>query len=388
MPFAVYIQEKGGERRHQEFDKNEVTIGRVQGNDIVLPKQNVSKKHSRIVVKDGKFIIVDLKSTNGTYVNGRKIASPMVIKETDKIYIGDFILSTKGAADEDSAGNEEAAAQPPAPELKAKVPSPSTPSTPATPAAPKITNLPEKVVTTRTPKVPTAAQEEAPAQNPPPVRVTEPPMKEASKVVRTEQPKPVSAFGALVQAAQAEGHQLPTAINPFEPIDQKLLDAVKASSNQQSNDDELSLLVQEVADLGPLRALITENSNAGVFVDGADQVSVKTNGRLETQAASFSSEDAVRAVGQRLINWSRGHWRESGCSAARDGLRISFTQHGTRSHLAITRYENEVSQFEELVEDGQLSASMAEFLLTALCSIERSAFPQAKALALGNLQRR
>ena len=122
MPFAVYIQEKGGERRHQEFDKNEVTIGRVQGNDIVLPKQNVSKKHSRIVVKDGKFIIVDLKSTNGTYVNGRKIASPMVIKETDKIYIGDFILSTKGAADEDSPGNEEAAAQPPAPELSAKAP--------------------------------------------------------------------------------------------------------------------------------------------------------------------------------------------------------------------------------------------------------------------------
>ena len=96
MSFAVVIHEKGGQPRRQDFDKNEVTIGRVQGNDIVLPKQNVSKKHSRIVVKDGKFIIVDLKSTNGTYVNGRKIASPMVIKETDKIYIGDFILSTEG----------------------------------------------------------------------------------------------------------------------------------------------------------------------------------------------------------------------------------------------------------------------------------------------------
>ena len=66
MPFAVVIHEKGGQPRRQEFDKNEVTIGRVQGNDIVLPKQNVSKKHSRIVVKDGKFIRVDLKSTNGT----------------------------------------------------------------------------------------------------------------------------------------------------------------------------------------------------------------------------------------------------------------------------------------------------------------------------------
>ena len=366
MPFAVYIQEKGGERRHQEFDKNEVTIGRVQGNDIVLPKQNVSKKHSRIVVKDGKFIIVDLKSTNGTYVNGRKIASPMVIKETDKIYIGDFILSTKGATDEDSAANEEAAAQPPPPELSAKVPSPSTPSSPAAPAAPKITNLPEKVVTTRTPKVPTASQQEAPAQNPPPVRVTEPPLKEASKVVRSEQPKPGSAFGELVQAAEAEGHQIPTAINPFEPLDQKLFDAVKALAKKQSSEDELDFLVQEVSDLGPLRDLLTEKSNAAIFVDGAHQLSVKTSGSLENKTASFSSEDAVRAVGQRLINWSRGSWQESGCNGVRDGLRISFTKHGARSHLAITRYENEISQFEELVENGQLSASMAEFLLTAL----------------------
>ena len=81
--FSVTITEKGGPQTTSRFDKNEVTIGRVKGNDIVLPKGNVSKRHSRIVVKDGKFIIVDLKSTNGTYVNGRKISAPQVIKETD-----------------------------------------------------------------------------------------------------------------------------------------------------------------------------------------------------------------------------------------------------------------------------------------------------------------
>src|SRR5438105_13457932 len=95
--FAINISEKGGETRRLEFDKPEITIGRVQGNDIILPKGNVSKRHSRIVLKDGKFIIVDLKSTNGTYVNGRKITSPLVIKPTDKIYIGDFILAVEDA---------------------------------------------------------------------------------------------------------------------------------------------------------------------------------------------------------------------------------------------------------------------------------------------------
>src|SRR5512143_1516171 len=96
--FAIVVNEKGGEQKRLEFDKPEVTIGRVQGNDIILPKGNVSKRHSRIVLKDGKFIIVDLKSTNGTYVNGRKITSPLVIKNTDKIYIGDFILHVEDGA--------------------------------------------------------------------------------------------------------------------------------------------------------------------------------------------------------------------------------------------------------------------------------------------------
>ncbi len=123
--FAIVVNEKGGEQKRLEFDKPEVTIGRVQGNDIILPKGNVSKRHSRIVLKDGKFIIVDLKSTNGTYVNGRKITSPLVVKGTDKIYIGDFILSVEELQ---GAGAEEA--PPPAPNPRkstASIPPPPPP---------------------------------------------------------------------------------------------------------------------------------------------------------------------------------------------------------------------------------------------------------------------
>ncbi|MCZ7687083.1 MAG: FHA domain-containing protein [Sandaracinaceae bacterium] len=110
--FAVVITEKGGAQRRLDFDKNEVTIGRVQGNDIILPKGNVSKRHSRIVLKDNRFIVVDLKSTNGTYVNGRKITSPLVVKSGDKIYIGDFILTLEEGA---GAGGFDAAQASPAP---------------------------------------------------------------------------------------------------------------------------------------------------------------------------------------------------------------------------------------------------------------------------------
>src|SRR5262249_4040914 len=75
------------------------------GNDIVLAKGNVSKYHSRLVEKDGRFILVDMKSTNGTYVNGKKIAAPQVIKPDDKIYIGDYIINVRGR-DGDSGADE------------------------------------------------------------------------------------------------------------------------------------------------------------------------------------------------------------------------------------------------------------------------------------------
>src|SRR5687768_9799852 len=122
--FTVVITEKGGAQRRMEFDKNEVTIGRVQGNDIILPKGNVSKRHSRIVLKDNRFIVVDLKSTNGTYVNGRKITSPLVVKAGDKIYIGDFILTLE----EGQAAYDEPMATPPPPSVPAvSLPEPETP---------------------------------------------------------------------------------------------------------------------------------------------------------------------------------------------------------------------------------------------------------------------
>ena len=104
---SVTITEKDGPSTTSTFDKTEVLIGRVKGNDVVLPKTNVSKRHSRIVVKDGKIILIDLKSTNGTFINGRKITGPHVMQEGDKVFIGDFTIEVH------EVGGGAAPAQPP-----------------------------------------------------------------------------------------------------------------------------------------------------------------------------------------------------------------------------------------------------------------------------------
>src|ERR1700730_1599322 len=95
MAFSVILTEKGGPTQRLDFDADEITVGRVEENDICLAKGNISKKHTRIVVKDRRVIVLDLKSTNGTYVNGQKLAGPQVITRSDNVYIGDFILNVE-----------------------------------------------------------------------------------------------------------------------------------------------------------------------------------------------------------------------------------------------------------------------------------------------------
>jgi hypothetical protein len=68
----------------------EVTIGRVATNQICVPRGNVSKRHARLLAKDGVVVLVDLKSTNGTYVNGKRINGPTVLTPDDVVTLGDI----------------------------------------------------------------------------------------------------------------------------------------------------------------------------------------------------------------------------------------------------------------------------------------------------------
>ena len=135
---VVTIIKKGEAYKRLEFDKPEVTIGRVQGNDIILPEGNISKRHSRIVIKDGRLIVVDLKSTMGTYVNGRKLTSPLAVQGTDKICIGDFMLQVDTLASAGTAGIVFPTTSP--------APSPATPPlpTPANASSPQFTIVVEE----------------------------------------------------------------------------------------------------------------------------------------------------------------------------------------------------------------------------------------------------
>ena len=65
-----------------------VTIGRKEDNSVVLADQHVSGNHARLIIKNNILFIEDLGSTNGTYVNDKRIAGKVKLFGKDDIKIG------------------------------------------------------------------------------------------------------------------------------------------------------------------------------------------------------------------------------------------------------------------------------------------------------------
>jgi hypothetical protein len=71
--------------------KDTVTMGRADSNTICLKDAKVSRQHAQIQQHGKQYIVVDLSSSNGTFVNGEKIEEH-VLQNNDEIQIGDYIL--------------------------------------------------------------------------------------------------------------------------------------------------------------------------------------------------------------------------------------------------------------------------------------------------------
>jgi hypothetical protein len=92
----IIVQERGGETREVIPAGPEVRVGRVSDNDIVVRDSALSKRQFRFLFKDNKVFVQDLKSTCGTYVNGRKVSSAE-IDESSTIHVGNVTMRIQRA---------------------------------------------------------------------------------------------------------------------------------------------------------------------------------------------------------------------------------------------------------------------------------------------------
>ena len=70
----------------------EITLGRAAGCQVTIDDTYASQLHARVFQRDGKVFVEDLGSTNGTYLNRRKVTGPMVVQRGDRLQIGNTVL--------------------------------------------------------------------------------------------------------------------------------------------------------------------------------------------------------------------------------------------------------------------------------------------------------
>ena len=95
VPTFVVIEPK--QRRGQTFTlSSALTGGRVDDNDVIITDDSfVSSHHARIDIRPDSVWVVDLKSTNGTFVNGQRVADARSVRKGDRIQVGGTVLEMR-----------------------------------------------------------------------------------------------------------------------------------------------------------------------------------------------------------------------------------------------------------------------------------------------------
>jgi len=109
MPATVTVIFGGKEEQKYLLDKPAFTVGREPACEIAIDNLGISRQHCKLLVRGDAFVVQDLGSANGTFVNGKKIVEHY-LNDGDEIFIGKYILrfsndtQTKAAPDKDTAG--------------------------------------------------------------------------------------------------------------------------------------------------------------------------------------------------------------------------------------------------------------------------------------------
>jgi pSer/pThr/pTyr-binding forkhead associated (FHA) protein len=89
--FQLVMQSGPTPGKSYPLDKNEIFIGRDINNDIVISDAEISRKHCRLALQGGGYVVEDLGSTNGCFVNGQRLMGPHGLTSGELMMLGENV---------------------------------------------------------------------------------------------------------------------------------------------------------------------------------------------------------------------------------------------------------------------------------------------------------
>lgn len=86
-----------------DLTKEVSLLGRDVSNEIILGDAEISRQHARLTRTPGGYVLEDLGSTNGTFVNGERLMAPRVLNPGDLVALGENVSLTFDAATPEAA---------------------------------------------------------------------------------------------------------------------------------------------------------------------------------------------------------------------------------------------------------------------------------------------
>lgn len=321
MTFVVHISKKGQKIETLSFDQSEVLIGRAAHCDIQLKGLRVGKKHALLVCHGTQVTLKDLSSMSGTFVNDERIIEQDWLLPTDAIRVSDYVLRV---------------------------------------------DVPSKEVAVQTP-------------------LSSEPISEVADAV-------VADAKASAVASNFEHWRQTLHLQVLEEMDLRRKDlhamsedeirgeteAVVAEimvrlESEMDIDDPLVLenlkkaVVNDAVGLGPLEQLLEDDSISEIMVNSPTEIFVEKGGRIVSIDFTFSSDQAVRSVIDRIITPIGRRIDESSPmvdARLKDGSRVNAIIPPLALKgpcLTIRKFSKKRLAFEDLIGFGSMNEDMAKF---------------------------
>ncbi|GAP20815.1 FHA domain-containing protein [Leptolinea tardivitalis] len=87
--YQLVIRSGAGAGKVLPLDKTELHVGRDVTNDLVISDEKVSRRHARLYTEGDQYVVEDLGSTNGTFINGARLSGPHLLRAGEQITFGE-----------------------------------------------------------------------------------------------------------------------------------------------------------------------------------------------------------------------------------------------------------------------------------------------------------